>query len=308
VSTGVLVGSWPFGMPTAPSLFYQRLVSTVEEGGFDSLFVGDHLFAAGPSVDSLALLADIASRSQSLRIGTAVLQLALREPVATAKQLATIDLLSAGRLVLGVGVGGEFTDEWAAAGVPRAGRGRRLDEYLALAKQLWSGLPVDHDGEFRTVHGVVGSPLPTRPGGPPVWVGGRSEAALRRAARHDGWIAYASSIRRIRESLNTLDGLVGDGRDFRIAVVIWTNIASSSADARASIGSVLGTRYRQDFDHLIDAFCAIGEPGAVSDRVQQFRDAGVTDVLLCPQCPADEFLPQIELLSELETVSCPVRS
>jgi alkanesulfonate monooxygenase SsuD/methylene tetrahydromethanopterin reductase-like flavin-dependent oxidoreductase (luciferase family) len=299
-TTGLLVGSWPLGMPADPSAFYRRLAGLAEEAGFDSLFVGDHLFAAGPNPDALALAADLAARTESVRIGTAVLQLGLREPVAAAKQIATIDCLSGGRFILGVGAGGEFADEWAAADVSRAGRGRRLDEYLSLARQLWSGKPVEHVGEFRTVRNVVGSPLPATPGGPPVWVGGRSDAALQRASRHDGWVAYASSIRRIRASRERLDELLsGQAKTFRIAAVIWTYASADVAAARAGITAVLSTRYRQDFDHLIDAFCAVGPPDAIAERVSQFRAAGVTDVLLCPQCPAEDFLAQVEAVSGL---------
>jgi alkanesulfonate monooxygenase SsuD/methylene tetrahydromethanopterin reductase-like flavin-dependent oxidoreductase (luciferase family) len=299
-TTGVLVGSWPLGMPTAPASFYRKLAESVEAIGFDSLFVGDHLFAAGPNPDALALAAQLAARTETLQVGTAVLQLGLREPVAAAKQIATIDCLSEGRFILGVGAGGEFADEWAAADVSRANRGARLDEYLELARKLWSGDPVQHEGTFRTVRDVVGSPRPARPGGPPIWVGGRSDAALQRAARHDGWLAYACSVRRIRASLDRLDELL-EGRpdEFRVGAVIWTNVAESEEAARASIDQVLSTRYHQDFQHLIDAFCAIGPIEAVRERVEQFRAAGATDVLLCPQCPADEFLAQVEALRGL---------
>jgi alkanesulfonate monooxygenase SsuD/methylene tetrahydromethanopterin reductase-like flavin-dependent oxidoreductase (luciferase family) len=303
-TTGLLTGSWPLGMPADPAKFYRQLPSIVEDIGFDSVFVGDHLFAAGPNLDALAHAADLAARTESVLVGTGVLQLGLREPVAAAKQVATIDCLSGGRFILGVGAGGEFADEWAAADVSRADRGRRLDEYLALAKQLWSGQVVAHAGEFRTVRDVMGSPLPSRPGGPPVWVGGRSDAALQRASRHDGWIAYASSIRRIRASLDRLDELLGGRpKTFRIAAVIWTYVSTDVAAARAGIDQVLSTRYRQDFDHLIDAFCAIGSIDAIQERVQQFRDAGVTDVLLCPQCPAEEFLGQVEAMRGLARAS-----
>lgn len=299
-TTGVLVGSWPLGMPTEPAKFYRRLAKTVESSGFDSLFVGDHLFAAGPNPDALALAADLAARTETLRIGTGVLQFGLREPVVAAKQIATIDCLSDGRFIFGVGTGGEFADEWAAAGVDRANRGQRLDEYLALARQLWSGEKVEHEGSFCTVRDVVGSPLPAQPGGPPIWVGGRADAALQRAARHDGWLAYAASIRRIRASLARLDELL-DGRPdtFRVGAVIWTYVADTEAEARTAIDEVLSTRYRQDFQHLIDAFCAIGTLDSVRGRVEQFRAAGVTDVLVCPQCPADEFLDQVEAVAGL---------
>jgi len=297
--TGVLVGSWPLGMPSDPTSFYPALAQQVEQCGFDSLFVGDHLFAAGPSVDALSLAAFFAATTTSLRIGTGVLQLALREPVAAAKQIATIDMLSGGRFVLGVGVGGEFVDEWAAVNVPREGRGRRLDDYLALAAQLWSGERVAFAGEFAEVDGVVGSPAPMRDGGPPIWVGGRSDAALVRAARYNGWLAYASSIRRVRASVERLAELRGDLDGFRIGVVLWTYAADSVEVARQRIAEILGRRYRQDFDNFVTAFCAVGQPDDIASRVADFRAAGATDILFSPQCRADEFLDQVSALRHL---------
>jgi alkanesulfonate monooxygenase SsuD/methylene tetrahydromethanopterin reductase-like flavin-dependent oxidoreductase (luciferase family) len=296
----VLVGSWTLGMPGSPATFYARLAATVEQSRYDMLFVGDHLFAAGPSVDSLTLAASLAARTERVLIGTGVLQLALREPVATAKQIATIDCLSDGRFVLGVGVGGEFADEWNAAGVPRERRGERLDECLALARSLWSGRPVAHRGPFREVSGVVGSPLPGNPGGPPIWVGGRSDAALRRAARHDGWLAYASSPHRIRATILKLDDLrPREASAFRIGAVVFTNVAGASQQARRNAAQILGKRYGQDFDRFIDAFCAVGSPDAVLERLAEFRAAGVDDLFICPQCPAEEFLDQVEAAEAL---------
>jgi alkanesulfonate monooxygenase SsuD/methylene tetrahydromethanopterin reductase-like flavin-dependent oxidoreductase (luciferase family) len=287
-------------MPSDAPGFYASLPNRVEELGFDSLFVGDHLFAAGPSVDALTVAASFAARTQTLTIGTGVLQLALREPVAAAKQAATIDCLSGGRFVLGVGAGGEFADEWAAAGVPREKRGLRLDDYLRLAAQLWSGEQVDHEGPFTSVRGLVGSPVPARPGGPPVWAGGRSDAALARAARHDGWLAYASSTKRVRASVERLSGLREEaGGDLGVGVVLWTYVAESVERARSLMARVLSTRYRQDFDRYVDAFCAIGTPDDLAARVAEFRDAGAPFVLCCPQCPADEFIEQVERLAEV---------
>ena len=302
---GVLVGSWPLGMPNDPTRFYLSLAGEVERLGYDMLFTGDHFFAAGPSVDSLILLAAIAARTERLVVGSGVLLVALREPVALAKQAATIDLVSGGRFILGVGVGGEFKDEWAALGVPLVGRGRRVDEYLSLVQQLWRGTPVRHRGELRTVEGVVGSPVPTRPSGPPIWIGGRSDAALSRAARHDGWIAYAVSPRRLRESGDRVREQAGQRAEaIRIVAVVFSNVHSVAATARASAEKVLGVRYRQDFAAFLNAFCAVGQPESVQARIEEFMDSGADDVLICPQCPADEFMEQVQ--RTVETVLLPM--
>jgi alkanesulfonate monooxygenase SsuD/methylene tetrahydromethanopterin reductase-like flavin-dependent oxidoreductase (luciferase family) len=302
VRTGVLVGSWPLGMPADPVSFYARLPVLVEEAGFDHLFVGDHLFAAGPSVDALTVASAFATRTSTLTIGTGVLQLAMREPVATAKQIATIDCLSGGRFVLGVGAGGEFADEWAAVGVARETRGARLDEYIDVAAALWSGEQARYEGTFTRLDGVLGSPLPSRAGGPPVWIGGRSDAALARAARHDGWLAYAASTRRLRASLETLAALRTPERPpLRIGVVLFTYAAADAGIARERIARVLSQRYRQDFDRFVDAFCAIGGTDDQVARAEEYRAAGATDIFFSPQCPADEFLDQVDRLAEVHT-------
>lgn len=295
--TGIVLGSWPLGMP-ADDRFYLRVPRQVEDAGFDSLFAGDHLFPTGQNPDALALLAGCATLTSRIVLGTSVLLLPLRDPVVVAKQAATIDLLSGGRFVLGVGVGGEFDWEWNAMGVPVSGRGRRLDEYLALVQALWTGEPVDHPGPLRPVRGVKGSPRPAQAPGPPIWVGGRSDAALRRAARHDGWCAYAVSPRRTKASVDSIAELRGNLEGFRVSAVVFTAIDDDEAKARELAGRVLGSRYGQDFDRFLDAFCAVGTPARVAQRVEDFRAAGVDDVLLAPQVPAADFEAQVDALAE----------
>ena len=296
--TGVVVGSWPLGMPSDPR-FYRRIARVIEDAGFDSLFVGDHVFAAGPIPDACATLAAFAAQTEHIAIGSAVLLVPLREPVVTAKQIATIDIIASGRFILGVGVGGEFENEWRAVGVPVEGRGRRLDEYLDLMQQLWSGDTVDHAGPLHAVSGVIGSPLPHQRPRPPIWIGGRSEPALRRAARFDGWCAYAMSPRRMRTCVHRLRELRGDLDDFRVSAVLFTVVDSDEQRARATAALLLGRRYGQDFDRYIDSFCAVGPIDHVRRRIAEYRDAGVNDVLLSPQVPADEYIDQVHQLAEV---------
>jgi alkanesulfonate monooxygenase SsuD/methylene tetrahydromethanopterin reductase-like flavin-dependent oxidoreductase (luciferase family) len=132
-------------------------------------------------------------------------------------------------------------------------------------------------------------------------VGGRADAALNRAARHDGWLAYASSIRRVRESVDKLHSARPAGADpgFRVGVVLWTHVARDATKAKAQIGRVLSRRYGQDFERYVDAFCAVGDVDTVAARVAEFRAAGATDILFSPQCPADEFLEQVDRLAEV---------
>ena len=172
-----------------------ELVELVDRSGYDSLWVGDHISFAVPVLDPLLQLAQAAMVSRRLTLGTSVYLLPLRHPAPVAKQVATLDHLTEGRLIFGVGVGGEFAKEYEVCGVPIGERGARLSEGIGLLHQFWSGEPVSHAGRF---YGPF-SDVPMRPparqhGGPPIWCGGRSDGALRRTGRlADGWLGSAMS-------------------------------------------------------------------------------------------------------------------
>lgn len=296
--TGIHVGSWPSGLPERGSL-YTKLAQATEAAGFDLLFAGDHIFTHNSIPEALTVIGWCAAATTRLVVGTGVLVLPLREPALAAKQLATIDYLSGGRLIVGIGVGGEMEAEWRALEIPLQHRGHRTDEYLAVLQQLWTGEPVDHHGRFRSISGVAGSPTPSQAGGPPVWIGGRGDAALRRAARYSGWCAYAVSPRRLRSSIDQLRELRGgDMENFRISCVLFTAADQDGNKARAQMTEILSSRYDQDFDRFIDAFCAVGTPEEVAGRIEEYRSAGVDDILLAPQVPAERFIEQVELLGE----------
>jgi alkanesulfonate monooxygenase SsuD/methylene tetrahydromethanopterin reductase-like flavin-dependent oxidoreductase (luciferase family) len=163
--------------------------------GFDSVWVGDSL-TARPRHDPLTLLAGVAGRVPGMTIGTAVLLPMLRNPVILAHQVATLDQLSEGRLILGVGFAADRPNiraEFAAAGVPFEHRIGRMLEGLRLCKALWTGQPVDWNGRWQTAQAVV-APTPYRPGGPPLWIGGNLAGSLDRAGKYfDGWFPIAPS-------------------------------------------------------------------------------------------------------------------
>src|SRR5579859_3454992 len=124
------------------------LVQLVDRSGYDSLWVGDHVSFAVPILDPLLQLAQAAVASRRLTLGTSVYLLPLRHAAPVAKQVATLDHLTEGRLIFGVGVGGEFPKEYELCGVPIGERGARLSEGIALLRRLWRGEPVTHDGRF----------------------------------------------------------------------------------------------------------------------------------------------------------------
>jgi len=158
--------------------------------GFDSLWVGDSLFGR-PRHDPLTLLAGVAVAIPNVEIGTAVLVPMLRNPVVLAQQLATIDQMSGGRLIVGVGIGADtpsFHAEFQAAGVPFDKRVGRMLEGLQLMRALWRGEPVKWDGRWTVNTQAALAPKPTQQGGPPVWLAAGVDPGIARAAKHfDGW-------------------------------------------------------------------------------------------------------------------------
>jgi alkanesulfonate monooxygenase SsuD/methylene tetrahydromethanopterin reductase-like flavin-dependent oxidoreductase (luciferase family) len=182
--------------PEALSLL--RLAERAARLDYASLWVGDSLLAR-PRHEPLTLLAGVAARVPRVAIGTAVLLPALRNPVLLAHQVATLDQIAEGRLILGVGIARDVAsirDEFAAAGVPFEKRVGRLIEGIALARTLWRGEPVDWNGRW-TLKRAVLAPTPSRPGGPPIWLAGSLPASLERAGRYfDGWIPNAGAASR----------------------------------------------------------------------------------------------------------------
>ncbi|MEU5879035.1 LLM class flavin-dependent oxidoreductase [Spirillospora sp. NPDC047279] len=170
-----------------------RLARRAEELGLDSVWAGDSPVAR-QRVDPLTLLSAVAAVTERVTLGTAVLLPALRHPIPLAQQLATLDRICEGRLVAGMGGGFPIPATEAmftALGVGFTTRISRLEESIAAMRLLWSGERVSHAGRHFAFDGVSLAPTPARPGGPPIWLAGSGEAALRRVGRiADGWLPY----------------------------------------------------------------------------------------------------------------------
>ena len=168
-----------------------RFAQAAEVAGWDGLFIWDHqAFAIGiPCAEPWVCLAAAAQATRRIRLGTSVTPVPRHWPHTLAHTVATLDILSEGRVIFGAGLGG-VPDEFSAFGQPAdaAIRARQLDEGLDVINRLWSGEPVNHHGEFYTVNGIALAPVPIQRPRPPIWIGGTSRPALRRAARWDGWI------------------------------------------------------------------------------------------------------------------------
>jgi probable F420-dependent oxidoreductase len=287
-------------VPHRPELL-GPVATRAEALGFDSVWIGDHLAFHNPTLDSLAALSYVAALTCRVRIGPCVYLLALRHPSVVAKLVASLDVLSGGRLVFGVGVGGEFPKEFEAAGVPLRERGARVDEGIAVCRALWGPSPASFDGRFTRFTDVGLEPKPVQPGGPPIWVGGRSDAALRRAARlGDGWVSYLVTPERFRASMEkvaafaTEAGRPLDPDRFEPAHVLFTVVDDDVARAHSTAAGYLARQYNQPFDDLARKYCLLGPPAACVDRLAEFVAAGVRTFIICFTVPADRVLEQLE--------------
>ena len=202
------------GRPKAAPLL--ALAERAEALGFDSIWVGDSI-TARPRHEPLTLLSAIAARTRRAALGTAVLLPALRNPVVLAHGIATLDQISEGRFILGVGIASDQANiraEFVACGVPFEKRVGRMLEGLRLARALWRGEPVTWNGRWVLENATLG-PVPYRPGGPPIWIGGMVRASLERVGRlYDGWFPNAPDPDRWRAQWAEIADIARDaGRD-----------------------------------------------------------------------------------------------
>jgi len=276
------------------------LVELVDRCGYDSLWVGDHVSFAVPILDPLLQLAQAAVVSRRLTLGTSVLLLPLRHPAPVAKQVATLDHLTEGRLIFGVGVGGEFPKEYEVCGVPRGERGARLAEGVAVLRKLWSGEPVSHSGRFYgPFSDVPMRPPPRQPGGPPIWFAGRTDPALRRIGRiGDGYLSYVVTPEMYRDALGKIaDAAQQAGRQpkvFGTGHLLFTRLDESYEAALDAATETLSVRYAMDFRKPAMRYCALGTPRQVAERIRDFYAAGVRHVALDLLGPYEQRHRQIE--------------
>lgn len=283
-----------------------RLAGRAEALGFDSLWVGDHVSFHVPIPDSLTLLAFAAAATERVLLGTAVYLLPLRHPTLAAKSAAMLDVLSGGRLVLGVGVGGEFPPEFEAVGVPVRERGARTDEAIPLLRRLWQEDGVVHAGRHFRFGPISLDPKPAQPEGPPLWVGGRSPAAMRRAGRlGDGYVSTMTSAARYRSNLETIAQHARQaGRTplaFGTGAFLFSVLDPRFEAAQARAAAVLGRVYRRPFVDAARRYCLLGRPADCLERMRAFAQAGVRHFILAALSEPQAFAEQVaaEILPEV---------
>lgn len=302
--SGTRGGTVRFGVQLAPqpAETLRALAARIEALGYDAIWVGDHIQFHDPRLESLTVLSHLAAVTRRVRLGTCVYLLALRHPTVVAKSVGTLDILSGGRVVFGVGVGGEFPKEFEACGIPYDERGARVDEGIAVCRLLWSPPPASFEGRFVRFTDVALDPKPVQPGGPPIWIGGRSDHALRRAVRFgDGWVSYLIAPERYRASLEKLHAFAAEagrplpvGQGFEPAHLAFTVIDDDWDRAHAAAARYLSRQYNQPFDDLARKYCVLGPPARCLETLERFVEAGVRTFVIGLVAGADRAAEQIE--------------
>jgi alkanesulfonate monooxygenase SsuD/methylene tetrahydromethanopterin reductase-like flavin-dependent oxidoreductase (luciferase family) len=264
-------------MFTGPLARRRALLERARQAGLDHVFVADHVsFHTGFGMDGLVRAATLAAQEPELAVHIGVYLLALRHPVPVARQIATLCESAPGRLVLGVGVGGEDRHEIEICGVDPKTRGRRTDECLAALRALLSGEPVSHSSEFFSFEKAWIRPAPDPP--VPIVVGGRSGAALRRAGRlGDGWLGVWCSPRRYGEACAEVESH-GAGREveWRHGLQVWVGLDRDRDAARERLSRAMEGVYRIPFERF-EKYCPYGPPDAVAELLAGYVAAGARD-------------------------------
>jgi alkanesulfonate monooxygenase SsuD/methylene tetrahydromethanopterin reductase-like flavin-dependent oxidoreductase (luciferase family) len=215
-----------------------RVARAAEDAGWEGIFLWDHLaFVWGPpAADPWVTLAAIASATSKLRIGTAVTPVARRRPQVLAQTVATLDVLSGGRVIFGAGLGGS-PSEFGKFGEPTDAkiRAAMLDEGLELLRRLWAGEEVTHRGHHYTADGVKLAPTPAQER-LPIWIGGSRKPSLRRAARWDGWVADSADPTGMTlgpDDIGRSIDVIGRSDGFDVAVLGQADLADPTAYERA---------------------------------------------------------------------------
>jgi len=261
----------------------------VEQLGYDYLACGEHVMFRGPITNSLICLSVAAGATERIKLMSSVVLLPLYQPVLLAKLTSVLDVASGGRYHMGVGVGGEFPDEFAACGVPVRERGARANEALELIRRLWTEDCVSFEGRYNRTTGITLAPKPAQKPHPPIWVAGRKEAAMRRAALYgDGWLPYMYTPAMVRQSIETIaEFRAARGRsmtDFRVGLFIFVCIMANRDEARAQAIQTLSRNYGQDFSKLVDKYVLYGTADDCRRRLEEFVNAGARTVIFAWAC------------------------
>jgi probable F420-dependent oxidoreductase len=296
IRIGIQLGQWP-RRDIQPTTILD-LVDYFEALDVDSIWVSDRLVSSTLTVEPVTFLSFIAGRLKRMKFGTSTLVLPTRNPVVLAKELATLDFLSHGRLFPAIGLGGEESKDLQAVGVSKKERAGRTDEMIMLLRKLWSEENVTFAGKYFSVDDVTIMPRPWQKNGPPIWIGGRSEAALRRTGRlGDGWLVSSVSPAEVAAGIRSIRRYAAEAKrevpDDHFGVLIPFHIAANSEQAfERAAGSI-----RPRADLPVDAFTAFGSPDQVRAKVRAYIGAGASKFVMRPCGPFEAWRDQAAMLA-----------
>ena len=293
VSVGIGIANFPF----EDARGFWKWVDLCERGGIDSIWQSDRLISGVDNLECMSVMAALAGRTRRLKFGMNVASLGLRDAVLTAKQCATIDVLSEGRLLPAFGLGSARSRDYAATGSPTQGRGRRMDEKLQALTRLWTEDAVTMQGEFVHLDAATIAPKPVqRP--MPLWIGGSAAKAIERTARWGtGWqagiesaAAVAPVIRAIKAKAAAFGRHIdadhfGAGFSYRFGHADEPIVQSHNAGLERLLGKPP------------EAFTAVGGNAEILTLLGQFRTAGAHKFILRPIATGtDDMMKQTQRL------------
>jgi len=255
------------------------------DAGLDHVFCADHVsFRGGSGADGMIHMAIMAASEPRLDVYVGVFLLALRHPLVAARQIASLAEAAPGRVTVGVGVGGEDRHEFEVCEVDPATRGARTDVALDLVRRLLAGETVDGDGRFHHFTDARIRPVPSPP--VPFVVGGRSDAAIRRAGRlGDGWLASWCSPRRFAEGValaaETASGAGREGQLRHHGYQTWVGVGADEEDGRRHVAAAMERFYRVPFDAFA-RYTPCGTATEIADELRPYVEAGATALNLTP--------------------------
>ncbi len=297
IKIGLAPGAWRWS--GGGSAFF-RFVEDAEAQGWDSIWLSDRLISDQLSLEPVTALAAAAARTSTMKFGTSVLALPYRNPVVLAKELATVDFLAGGRLLPAVGLGGDDLREYEATGTRKEERAARTDEAIGLLKRLWTEDNVTHHGKYYHVTNATVTPKPLFKPYPPIWIGGRTEFALRRVARYgDGWLAGSVTTTEVARCVELLQGYIAEsGRDIEAdhyGAILPVYLADSKEEALQRVPAT-ANRTRPDLAS-IDQLGAFGTADDILARIGEYVEAGLSKFVLRPLCTEEESSEQLKALA-----------
>ena len=296
IRIGVGFGGWPFPRKD-PDLLW-GYVESAEALDVDSIWLSDRVVSSVLSMEPIVALSFIAARTSKLKFGTSVLALPLRNPTVLAKEIATLDFLSGGRALPAVGLGTEDEREFEACGARKSQRAGRTDEAIEVMRRLWSEDEVSFEGRYFTLSKVTVEPKPVQEELPPIWIGGRTEAAMRRVARlGDGWLVSQTTPSEVEDGVRKIDAWSREyGRqidDDHYGALFSFCVASTREEALRLAEPYL---LRRRTDVGPEGYSAFGPPDEVRKLIDEYVEAGATKFVARPACPPELMSEQLDIL------------